>query len=168
MNSHLTEEIEMKHISAIVIALSAAPALAQEPGGTFTGTLDGSPITCQFWPDQSDFTSLGATRSVNIWTSRCEGDEGQLTLGFEQVGEATASVEIRLQGAGDSGDLYGDTDTGATVAITSASEEGGLLALSGMVSARLGPSDDRGRTIDMSAPKALEGSFDGVLNALSY
>lgn len=158
----------MKHVSAIAIALSAAPALAQEPGGAFTGTLDGNPISCQFWPDQSDFTGFGATRSVSIWISRCEGGEGQLALGFEQAGEAADSVEIRLQGAGDSGDLYGDTDTGATVTITSASEEGGLLALSGRVAAQLGPSDDRGRTIDLSAPKALEGSFDGVIKALAY
>ena len=66
----------MKRILAFALALSAVPALAQAPGGAFTGTLDGTPVTCQIWPMQSDFGRFGTTLTVSIVTNRCEGGEG--------------------------------------------------------------------------------------------
>jgi hypothetical protein len=155
---------------AFVLAISAVPALAQEPGGVFTGTLNGTPITCQFWPMQSDFVSFGDSLTVSIMTNRCEGDEypSQIALSFEKTGEAINIVEIRLFGQTDSPDLYGGTDTGATVQLVSASEDGDFLTLSGEVTAQVGPSEDRGGTIDLSAPQALEVNFSGLIGRLTF
>lgn len=158
----------MKWILAFAFALPAAPALAQEPGGTFTGTLDGNPMTCQIWPMQSDFSSFGNTLSISIMTNRCEGVEGlgQIALSFEKTGESIDSVEIRLRGEGDSADLYGGSETGATLQLDSASADDGFLSLSGNISARVGSSDNRGKTIDLSAARALEISFSGVIEGI--
>lgn len=158
----------MKRISAFALAVLAVPALAQEPGGAFTGTLNGTPVTCQIWPMQSDFGRFGDTFTVSIMTNRCEGDAfpGQIALSFERTGETIGAVEIRLFGQADSPDRYGNTDTGATLGLLSASEEGGLLSLSGTVSAQVGASDDRGRTIDLSAAQKLEIRFSGVVEGL--
>jgi class 3 adenylate cyclase len=60
----------------------------------------------------------------------------------------------------------GGIDTGATLELLSASEDGGFLSLSCKVSAQVGPSDDRGRTIDLSASRELEVSFSGVIEGL--
>lgn len=158
----------MKRVLAVALTVLAVPALGQEPGGVFTGTLNGNPFTCEIWPMQSDFGSFGDTLTVSIMTNRCEGDEslGQIALSFEQTGETIGSVEIRLRGEGDSPDLYGGTETGATLEMLSASEESGFLSLSGNVSAQVGSSDDRGNTIDLSAARALEISFSGVIEGL--
>ncbi len=91
---------------------------------------------------------------------------GQITLSFEKTGESIDAVEIRLFGQTDSPDLYGKTDAGAVLELLSASEDGGFLSLSGNVSAQVGPSDDRGRTIDLSAARELEMSFSGVIDGL--
>jgi hypothetical protein len=158
----------LKRSLAFALAISVVPALAQEPGGVFTGTLNGKPVTCQIWPMQSDFGSFGITLTVSIVTNPCEGEDGlgQIALSFEQTDASTDSLEIRLFGQTDSPDLYGGTDTGATLELLSASEDGGLLSLSGKVSAQVGPSDDRGRNIDLSAAQNLEMSFSGVIEAL--
>lgn len=158
----------MKRILAFALALSAVPALAQAPGGAFTGTLDGTPVTCQIWPMQSDFGRFGTTLTVSIVTNRCEGGEGpgQIALSFEKTGESIGAVEIRLLGQSGSPDHYGKADAGATLELLSASEDGGFLSLSGKVSAQVGPSDDRGRTIDLSAVRKLELSFSGVIGSL--
>jgi hypothetical protein len=150
------------------MAILAVPALAQEPGGVFTGSLNGTAVTCRIWPMQSDFGSFGNTVTVSIVTNPCEGDAGlgQIALSFEQTGASIDLVEIRLRGQGGSPDLYGGTDTGATLELLSASEDGGLLALSGKVSAQVGPSANRGRTIDQSAARNLEISFSGVIDGL--
>jgi hypothetical protein len=105
---------------------------------------------------------------LSIWTNRCAGDEslGQIALSFEQTGETISSIEIRLQGEGDSHDLYGGTEAGATLELLSASEDGGFLSLSGNVSAQVGSSDDRGNTIDLSVARELEISFSGVIAGL--
>jgi hypothetical protein len=155
---------------AFVLAISALPALAQEAGGVFTGTLNGTPITCPLWPMQSDFLRSGNTLFLNIMTNRCEGieGEGQISLSFEQTSESIGAVEIRLFGQTDGPNLYGKTDTGAMVELLSASEEGDFLTLSGAVSAQIGPSEDRGSTIDMSAPQALEVNFSGVIGRLTF
>lgn len=87
-------------------------------------------------------------------------------LSFEQTGESIAPVEIRLVGAGDSPDLYGGTATGATLTLSSSSEDGDLLSLSGKVSAKVGTSGNRGRTINLSAARELEISFSGVIEGL--
>ena len=160
----------LKRTLAFALAISAVPALAQEPGGVFTGTLNGNPVTCQIWPMQSDSGSFGNTFTVSIMTNPCEGDEGlgQIDLSFEQTGASIGSVEICLRGEGDSPDLYGGIDTGATLELLSASEDGGFLSLSGKVSAQVGPSDDRGRTIDLSAARELEISFAGVIEGLGH
>jgi hypothetical protein len=89
-----------------------------------------------------------------------------LPLSFEQTGASIDSVEIRFFGQTDSPDLYGGTDTGATLELLTASEDGGFLSLSGKVIAQVGPSDDRGRTIDLSAARELEMSFSGVIEVL--
>lgn len=158
----------MKWISAFALTILAVPALAQEPGGALTGTLNGTLAACQIWPMQSDYGSFGDTLTVSIMTNRCEGGEfqGQIALSFERTGETIGAVEIRLFGQADSPDHYGNTDTGATLELLSASDEGGLLSLSGTVSAQVGPSDDRGRTIDLSAAQDLEISFSGVIESL--
>ena len=158
----------MKRILAFALALSAVPALAQAPGGAFTGTLDGTPVTCQIWPMQSDFGRFGTTLTVSIVTNRCEGGEGpgQIALSFEKTGESIGAVEIRLLGQSGSPDHYGKADAGATLELLSASEDGGFLSLSGKVSAQVGPSDDRGRTIDLSAARKLELTFSGVIGSL--
>jgi hypothetical protein len=158
----------MKRIVAVALAILALPALAQEPGGGFTGTLNGNPVTCQIWPMQSDFSSFGNTLTISIMTNRCEGTEylGQIALSFEKTGESIDAVEIRLFGHVDSPDRYGNTDTGATLVLLSVSEDGEFLSLSGTVSAQVGPSDDRGRTIDLSAAQELEISVSGVIEGL--
>lgn len=164
----LQEKPTVKLIMAFALILSVVPAVAQEPGGVVSGTLSGKTVTCQIWPMQSDFGRFGSTLTVSIVTSPCEGDEGlgQIALGFEQTGGSTDSLEIRILGEGDSPDLYGGTDTGATLELLSASEDGGFLALTGKVTAQIGPSDDRGRTIDLSASQELEVSFSGVIEGL--
>lgn len=158
----------MKWISAFALAILAVPALAQEPGGAVTGTLNGTPVTCQIWPMQSDYSSFGNTLGVSLMTNRCEGDayQGQIALSFERTGETIGAVEIRLFGQVDSPDRYGNSDTGATLGRLSATGDGGLLSLSGTVSAQVGASDDRGRTIDLSAAQDLEISFSGVIESL--
>jgi len=155
---------------AFVLAIPALPALAQEPVGAFTGTFNGTPITCQFRPSQSDFVRTGNTLTISIMTNPCEGFEDRrwIALSFEQTGESIGSVEIDLSGLNDVPKLYGKTDTGATVDLLSASEEGDFLTLSGEVSAQIGPSEDRGGTIDLSAPQALDGSLSGVIGRLSF
>ena len=116
----------MKRILAFALALSAVPALAQAPGGAFTGTLDGTPVTCQIWPMQSDFGRFGTTLTVSIVTNRCEGGggPGQIALSFEKTGESIGAVEIRLFGQSGSPDHYGKADAGATLELLSASEDG--------------------------------------------
>lgn len=158
----------MKRIQTFALVISAMPALAQEPGGVFTGTLNGNTVTCQIWPMQSDFGSFGTTLFVSIMTNRCEGDvgQGQISLSFQKTGESIDAVEVRVFGQTDSPDHYGKTDTGAAVELLSTSDDGGLLSLSGNVSALVGPSDDRGRTIDLSAARQLELSFSGVIEGL--
>lgn len=154
-----------RRIPALALALLATPALAQEPVGNVTGTLDGAPISCRFQPDQSHFLGFGTSRTVSILTSRCEGVAGQIALGFEQTGDSIDLVEISLRGF-DTSHLFGNSDTGAMLALHSASEGGDVLSLSGTLSARLGTSDDHGRTIDHSAARLLEVSFDGVIAPL--
>ena len=97
-----------------------------------------------------------------------EGGEGpgQIALSFEKTGESIGAVEIRLFGQSGSPDHYGKAGTGATLELLSASEDGGFLSLSGKVSAQVGPSDDRGRTIDLSAARKLELTFSGVIGSL--
>lgn len=96
---HIDRQIA-KQILTFVWAISAVPALAEEPGGTFTGTLNGALITYQLWPMQSDFGRFGNTITVSMMTNRCEGDQylGQISLGFEKYGETINAVEIRLFG----------------------------------------------------------------------
>ena len=158
----------MKRISACALAfvLSIVPAFGTGTGGVFTAILDGSPMTCQIWPDQSDFHRFGNSRSVSIVSNRCEGVEAQISLSFEQTGESISALEIRLDGVDGGLALFANTDTGATLEIISASEDGGFLSLSGNVSAQIGSSDDRGRTIDLSAARELEISFSGVIEGL--
>lgn len=148
------------------LVLSVVPALAQAPGGSFKATLDGKPITCQIWPMQSDFLSVGNSRTVGIHANRCDGMASQITLGFEQTGESIDSVEIRIVGAGGTPDLYGGSGTGATLKLLSASENGDVLTLSGDVSAKVGTSENRGRTIDLSAVRELQINFSGVIEGL--
>jgi hypothetical protein len=166
----LQEKQTIKLIMAFALTLSVVPAVAQEPGGVVSGTLKRNTVTCQIWPMQSDFGRFGNTLTVSMMTGPCEcdGGRGQITLGFEQSGASTGSLEIRFLGQGDSADLYGGTDTGATLELLSASEEGDFLSLSGKVTAQVGPSDDRGRTIDLSASQELEVSFSGVIERLRY
>ena len=89
--------------------------------------------------------------------------EQQLACQNRQANEA---MEIRLFGQSGSPDHYGKADAGATLELLSASEDGGFLSLSGKVSAQVGPSDDRGRTIDLSAARKLELNFSGVIGSL--
>ncbi len=160
----------MKRTLAFVLTIAAAPALAQELGGTFTGTLNGNAMTCQIWPTQSDFLRSGNTMMVSIMTNRCEGIEvqGQIALSFEQTGESIGSVEIRIFGQTDGPDLHSNTDTGATVELLSADEEADFLSLSGEMLAQVGPSQDRGSTIDLSAPQELEVRFSGAIGKLDF
>lgn len=164
----LQDKRTIKRIMAFALTLSVVPAVAQESGGVVSGTLNGKTVTCQIWPMQSDFGRFGDTFTVSIMTGPCDGDEGrgQITLGFEQTSGSKDSLEIRIPGQGDSPDLYGGTDTGATLELLSASEEGGFLSLSGKVTTQVGPSDDRGRTIDLPASRELEVNFSGVIEGL--
>ncbi len=69
-------------------------------------------------------------------------------------------------GAGGAPDLYGGSRTGATPKLISASENGDVLTLSGDVSAKVGPSENRGRTINLSAAQDLQINFSGVIEGL--
>ncbi len=159
-----------KTITALIVFLAAggAPALAQEPGGLVMGSLNGQPLNCQIWPMQSDFSGVGRTLTISVTANRCKGVEGldTLSISFEKTGDSADNLEIRLRGQGIA--LYGGTNTGATLELLSTSEDDGFLSLAGNISAKIGPSDDHGTTIDMTAAQELEISISGVIEVLGH
>lgn len=164
-----------KLITAALLSVCAAAttALAEEqPGGIVEGMLNGRPLSCQIWPEQSDFSDFGIMTTISLAAYRCGGVEGidTLSLGFEKTGNNADDLEIQLRGQGLA--LYGGTATGATLELLSVSEYDGFLSLSGNVSARVGPrvgpSDGNGTPIDMTTAQELEISISGVIEALGH
>jgi hypothetical protein len=155
---------------SLVVAGLVTPAQAQKPGGTITGTLDGKPLTCQINASNSDFSGSGDALMITITAYPCTGaaELRIVRVSFTKEEKSTSRHEVRLLQRNKKPDLYSDTRRGASVELTSMKEDDGFLSLTGSVTAKLGPSSDRGTTIDLTAPLALQLSFKGVVEVLGH
>lgn len=145
-------------------AASALPAMAQETAGTISGTLDGAPVIWTFSAAQSDFlwgTSL-ASISLMGWPDAAPEGFAMISIGFGLQQGSPANPEVLLMPRGDGLALFGRD---IEITLTEAGIEGEALRLSGSMSGVLGQTSDYGANVDMSAPRQIDLTFDGVIAA---
>lgn len=157
--------------AAIVAGASAATA---ESGGEFEVAIGAEAFRFPLQPGQSDWSGRPGWISVSLRAR--PADEAawarfrSLALGFEYAGGAVSLQELtllRVSGEGELQRLYAEAEAGGLeVTVDRAEIDGDVLTLEGRFSAETGPSEDRGRTIDLADPLPVAGSFAATVPRL--
>lgn len=153
--------------AALAAALAVATPAAAEEGGAFEVVIGAETFRFPLQAGQSDWSGSPTWMSVSLRARPV--DEAAwarfkaLTLGFEYVRGTVSSPELtlsRVLGDGSLQRLHAEAETGdLEVLVDRAEVLGELLMLEGRFSAETGPSEDYGRTIDLSDPVPVAGSF---------
>jgi hypothetical protein len=150
--------------AAAVVA--AAPAAAEE-GGVVEPVIGAEEFRFPLQASQSDWSGSADWASVSIRARPV--DEAAwarfkaLSLSFDYAGGAVSTPELRLLrvvGEGEMQRLYAEAEAGGLeVTVDRAEAQGDFLTVEGRFSAEMGPSEDYGRTVDLSDPIPVAGSF---------
>lgn len=154
-----------RHLFAVLaVAALVSPAMAQDTTGIIIGTLDGASASWTFSAAQSDFfwdTSY-ASISLTGWPEVAPDGFAMISIGFGLQQGSPENPEVLLLPRGDGPALFGRD---IEIKLTEAGMEGGVLRLSGSLSAVLGQTTNQGTSVDMSAPRQIDLTFDGVIAA---
>lgn len=147
---------------ALACAAFACPALAQETAGTITGLLGDAPASWTFDATQSDFSGDAGYASVSIagWPEEVPEGVAMISIGFDLQQGMAQNPEIRLMPKGNGPVLF---NREVEVTLTEAVIEGETLRLSGSLSGPMGLTSDHGANVDMSEPRHIDLSFDGLV-----
>ncbi|MCL3881948.1 hypothetical protein [Marivita sp. GX14005] len=157
-------------VAASMTLLAALPAGAEERGAV-TLMVDGKEMQLPLNASQSDWSGSESYASVSISARPADDPTGEqiksLSLGFDFANGTASLPELYLLRAGE-GDalvrLFGNEEDGKlTVQVSRSVVEGPFLAIEGSFSGAVGPSEDYGRTVDLSDPADVSGSFNVVL-----
>lgn len=146
------------------LSIFAVTAQAQETAGTIIGTLDDAPAGWTFDAMQSDFSGDAGYASVSIvgWPDEVPEGVAMIFIGFDLQQGMAQNAELRLMPKGDGPVLFSRE---VEVTLTEAVIDGETLRISGSLSGPLGQTTDHGRTIDMTAARQIDLTFDGLLAA---
>jgi len=145
----------------------AATAAAAEEGGEFEVVIGAETFRFPLEAGQSDWSGSPDWMSVSLRAKPAdEADWARfrtLALGFEYARGVVSLPELtlsRVLGDGSLQRLHAGAEAGdLEVTVDRADVRGDLLTLEGRFSAETGPSRDYGRTIDLSDPAPVAGSF---------
>lgn len=150
--------------AAMAIAALVAPARAQETTGTITGTLDGTPVSWTFSAKQSDFVWDTNSASISLmgWPEAAAEGFAMISIGFGLQQGRPENPEVLLIPRGDGPALFGQD---IEITLTEVGIDSEALRLSGSLSGVLGQTTDHGANVDMSAPRQIDLTFDGIIAA---
>lgn len=152
-----------RHLFAVLaVAALVSPAMAQVTTGTITGTLDGTPTSWTFSATQSDFVwdTNYARISLMGWPDAAPEWFAMISIGFGLQQGRPENPEVLLMPRGDGPALFGQD---IEITLTEVGIEGQALRLSGSLSGVLGQTTDYGSSVEMSAPRQIDLTFDGVI-----
>ncbi|NMA96875.1 MAG: hypothetical protein GX970_02000 [Phyllobacteriaceae bacterium] len=155
-----------KHLfAALAVAALVSPAMAQNTTGTIIGTLDGASASWTFSAAQSDFfwDTNYASISLMGWPEAAPEGFAMISIGFGLQQGSPENPEALLMPRGDGPALFGRD---IEITLTEAGIEGEALRLSGSLSGVLGQTTNQGASVDMSAPRQINLTFDGIIAAL--
>ncbi|MBM1817439.1 hypothetical protein [Pseudosulfitobacter pseudonitzschiae] len=160
----------MKNLMPAIIGLflGALPAVAADPGGTVTGTIDGQPVELSVFAQQSDYGNSHISLYI-IGGDLGEHGLGALSLGAEWIGELDKDfVHVEISARLHDNPLrmyYSDNDDGLSLSLENATVTDDQLLITGKIEGvmtqmdrigRKNPDPDQTRTIDLS--------FDAVVD----
>ncbi|GAB5427879.1 MAG: hypothetical protein Devi2KO_13380 [Devosia indica] len=124
-------------ITAFGFLAVAIPVAAAEPGGAASGTIAGEEIELSVWTEQSDYTSSSFSIYFRASALRERG-LGNLSLGAEWIGDLdgdflSAEIDVPILDTDPYRSYRADLNDALSLTITSASYQGGLLAIAGQV-----------------------------------
>lgn len=162
----------MLKIASLVLTLAASPVLAQETGGTITGTLNGQKAEWRIDPSQSDFSGFSGfsgMRTISLYAKPINAPDnvGVLTIGFETNNNSASSPEAIIF-AGKGSFVHIAHEDNAKITLTREEENDGFLVLEGSFSGTLSKTSDYGRTIDETDTYDLKVEFSGVVEVLGH
>lgn len=173
---HIKESGEPKTMLRLVITAFgllalAVPVRAAEPGGAASGTIAGEEIELSVWTEQSDFTSSSFSIYFRAPALRERG-LGNLSLGAEWIGDLdgdffSAEIDIPILDTDPYRIYRADLDDELSLTITSASDQGGVLAIAGQVEGVLTSMDRIAlRNPDPDDTLSVSLTFEAVLSEL--
>ncbi|MBC2861737.1 hypothetical protein [Stappia sp. 28M-7] len=158
-------------ITAFGLLALAVPVMAAEPGGAASGTIAGEEIELSVWTEQSDFTSSSFSIYFRAPALRERG-LGNLSLGAEWIGDLdgdffSAEIDIPILDTDPYRIYRADLDDELSLTITSASDQGGVLAIAGQVEGVLTSMDRIAlRNPDPDDTLSVSLTFEAVLSEL--
>ncbi len=160
-------------LGLIASLISPSAALSQE-GGLITLTLNGDQLELPLSAGHSDWIGSRGFAEVSIMTRPTDVQSWQhfqsLRLAFDLLRTGAQSPEMSILRRSDDAGFqrwYSRSDNGAlSVAITGRDLDGKQLQITGTFSGTLGISEDFGRTIDLSDPMPVTGTFDVTLHPI--
>ncbi len=158
-------------IAAFSFLSLAVPVIAAEPGGAASGTIAGEEIELSVWIEQSDFTSSSFSIYFQAPALRERG-LGSLSLGAEWIGDLdgdflSAEIDIPILDTDPYRIYRADLDDELSLTITSASHQGGVLAIAGQVEGVLTSVDRIAlRNPDPDDTLSVSLTFEAVLGEL--
>lgn len=152
---------------AACLSLAAIPALAAEPGGTMTGTINGENVELTVFAQQSDYGNSHISLYI-IGDGLSERGLGAMGLGAEWLGELNGEFSHAEASMGMHSNplrlYYGDNDEGLSVTLESFIYVGELLEITGRVEGTLTNVDKVGhRNPDPDDTLSIDLMFDAVL-----
>lgn len=158
-------------IAAFGFLSLAVPVMAVGPGGAASGTIAGEEIELSVWTEQSDFTSSSFSIYFQAPAPRERG-LGSLSLGAEWIGDLdgdffSAEIDIPILDTDPYRIYRADLDDELSLTITSASHQGGVLAIAGQVEGVLTSVDRIAlRNPDPDDTLSVSLTFEAVLGEL--
>lgn len=166
--------------TAFMTLAMTAPAIAAEPGGTITGTIDGQQVELSISPGQSDYSGSLEDRWISVSLvvydrALAQRDIGTVFISFEGFGEVVGDeitlmeVQAYINDTSPARSYYAEYSAYAeenplAQTVTSVTEAGNLLTVSGTVTGTLTSVERMGlRNPDPDDTLEIDLSFDAVV-----
>jgi hypothetical protein len=152
------------------LLFATMPALALEPGGTVTGTIDGQEVELTVYAQQSDHGNSHISLYI-IGEALGERGLGALALGAEWIGDLDGTfshAEVSIENHANPLRIYfGEADEGLSFMLTSFSFTGNMLEINCRVAGVLTKMDRIGqKNPDPDDTLSIDLTFDAILEKL--